>query len=359
MPGRSQPSHGRLEARIAAASARLHAKLTSLDLETVSEYNQVYLRADVIDTDGVGLRLYERLLAQAIANAAVPIEDVALVDYGGGHGAMSLLAKELGIGTVVYVDIYDVSCDDVRALATALDLRIDEVICGDLDDLIAAVRERGIRVDAVASYDVLEHIYDLEEHLNRLPALSDGAFRVIHASSANIENPRYLRGVMKAQRQAETETRSPRLGHKERDTLRSHRDIRLDMIRQEAPSMSPEDAQRLAVATRGLIQRDIERCVREFEQTGQISYRPDHPTNTCDPYTGNWAEHLVELGWLTTVAAKAGFTARVTPGLYLGRGGVPKRAGQAALNSVIRTVGRRAMPLAPYYVLELERVPAP
>src|SRR5262249_31158016 len=97
MAAGSRRNDGRLEARIAAASPRLHTKLTSLDLEAVSEYNRVYLRADVIDADGVGLRLYERLLARAIVNAAVPIEDFVIVDYGGGHGAMSLLAKELGI----------------------------------------------------------------------------------------------------------------------------------------------------------------------------------------------------------------------------------------------------------------------
>lgn len=39
------------------------------------------------------------------------------VDYGAGTGIMSLLAREMGFGAVLYVDIYDVSCRDAELIA--------------------------------------------------------------------------------------------------------------------------------------------------------------------------------------------------------------------------------------------------
>jgi hypothetical protein len=46
----------------------------------------------------------------------------------------------------------------------------------------------------------------------------------------------------------------------------------------------------LAKKTRGLMKDDIEKLVEEYIASGKITYQPDHPTNTCDPYTGNWAD---------------------------------------------------------------------
>jgi len=70
----------------------------------------------------------------------------------------------LGIGNVIYVDIYDGSCNDVEILSNALGLPLDYIICGDVDDLISFVQDNQIIINLIASYDVLEHIYDVEDH---------------------------------------------------------------------------------------------------------------------------------------------------------------------------------------------------
>ena len=43
---------------------------------------------------------------------------------------------------------------------------------------------------------------------------------------------------------------------------------------------------------------------------------PVHPTNTCDPRTGNWAEHLMDLGTLRKKLAARGFESRILTGYY-------------------------------------------
>jgi len=45
----------------------------------------------------------------------------------------------------------------------------------------------------------------------------------------------------------------------------------------------------------------------------------EHPTNTCDPYTGNWIEHLMNPYHLQETLIFNGFNAEVLP-IYWGRG---------------------------------------
>lgn len=78
---------------------------------------------------------------------------------------MSLLAAELGVGTVIYNDIYDVSCKDIEILSNALGLKPDHIVCGDVDDLVSYLQEKSISINVIVSYDVLEHIYDVDSHL--------------------------------------------------------------------------------------------------------------------------------------------------------------------------------------------------
>ena len=53
------------------------------------------------------------------------------------------------------------------------------------------------------------------------------------------------------------------------------------------------DLECLARQTRGLNRTDIERAVQSFLETCRMPM-PRHPTNTCDPYTGNWQEQLID-----------------------------------------------------------------
>lgn len=340
---------------ISSARTRLYDKLARLDLAAsgLSEYNQRYLKDKFVNMKGV-LRLYGRLIHLSLRNSPVPLEDRVLVDYGGGCGLISLLALETGVGNVVYNDIYDVSCVDVGLLSGHLGLSLNHVVCGDATELVSYLRENALSPDAITSYDVLEHIYDVESHFRTLGTLTDARFRVVYATSANIANPLYVHLVRKRQIQAEHETRKKKWGHKESDTLQAYHDLRKGMISSYAPDLAAGQVEALVRSTRGLIRRDIERCVDEFRAQGRISYSPDHPTNTCDPCTGNWCEHLIRFDWLKEILGTAGFSVELLAGHYNISGSPLKRSVLLFMNLLNRLFGGRSMFAAAYYVMYAE-----
>jgi hypothetical protein len=347
-----------LSDQIAAAQIRLAKKLTSLDLTSlrISEYNQNYLGFKIKNIRPI-LQLYGRLLYLSLERSLVPTENFILVDYGGGSGLISLLGAEIGIGTIVYNDIYDVSCADVRCLSGALGLGLDHIVSGDVDELVSYLHENSISIDAIISYDVLEHIYDVQSHFQRLSTLCKSQFRVVYGSGANMANPRYVYSVRKKQIEAEYKNREKAWGHKERDSLKAYCDVRKEMISTYAPDLGSEQVEQLTRSTRGLIKRDIEKCVDDFRRKGSIDYRPNHPTNTCDPYTGNWCEHLIDLGWLEEVIRNEGFSVEIRAGFYNMSGGLVERFVRKTLNGVIQFFGRRSMFIAPYYMVYAEFLP--
>src|SRR5210317_1921987 len=118
--------------QLASAQIRLENSLSNLDLVSlgISEYNRRYLQPKLKHLDHV-LQRYGRLLYFSLNGSQTALENFILVDYGGGSGLISILAKEMGIGVVIYNDIYEVSCADVGLLSQALGHELDHVICGD------------------------------------------------------------------------------------------------------------------------------------------------------------------------------------------------------------------------------------
>ena len=124
-----------------------------------------------------------------------------------------------------------------------------------------------------------------------------------------------------------------------------------------ARGVSPEDVdvERLAAATRGQARWDIEHAVDRFADSGAYPSEPEHPTNTCDPYTGNWTEHLMNPHHLAGLLRSHGMSARVMPGYYGPSARRDIRMFGPVANAFIRAVGARSLPLAPYYVITARR----
>ena len=108
------------------AAARLERKLTSLrpDDLPISPYIRRHLRLK-IESSASYLQIYSLILGWSLARTRTPLGQVAFCDYGAGSGVLAMLAKELGVGVVVYNDIYDVSCHDAEIVARALGCRAD------------------------------------------------------------------------------------------------------------------------------------------------------------------------------------------------------------------------------------------
>ena len=307
-----------LPSEIQNAALRLYSKLNrispvSLD---ISDYQKKYLGDQLAELQA-WLQKYAFILAWSTAGMNIPVQKCTLLDYGGGTGLLSLLAKELNFGSVLYNDIYDVSCHDAETIGLSAGIRADHYITGDIDEVIACLRNNRIRCNAVVSYDVIEHIYDTGDFIRKLPEITDTrCASVIMASSANSCNPFRVRKLKKGQRTAEYETRVDQAARKQRDSLESYYSLRKRIIAAHAPGLQPREIDELSSRTRGLIARDILTVVSEYEKSGILPPGPVHPTNTCDPCTGNWAEHLMDIAQLKKQLHDSGYTSRIIPGYY-------------------------------------------
>ena len=346
------PIDSHLLSQINSAFDNLIEKLIKIDLKRlgISEYNQRYLGNKLVNPMSK-LQIYSYLLALSLAGNRRSLNEFSFVDYGGGSGFLSLLAKELGIGNVIYNDIYEVSCGDVETLSRAIGSNIDEYICGDIDDLIEYVNKQAISLNAICSYDVIEHIYNIESYLRKLPLLSNSSFRIVLGSGANIRNPRTRRALRKTHLKVEYQDRVKKWGHKERDTLKGYLTARKEIINNYFPEADRNTINEIAKSTRGLMKQDIEKCVDEYRKTGEISYNPDHPTNTCDPYTGNWAEHLMDIEWLESILKEEGFDVKILSGYWPYSKNIYKRLIKKVLNLGIKNLGKAGLFISPYYVL--------
>lgn len=334
------------------AASRLFNKLQYLDINSldISDYNKRYL-CDHLRNIHSTLQKYSYILSWSVTSAVVPLSEFVFLDYGGGSGVSSLLAKEFKIGTVIYNDIYEVSCKDAKVIGESIGNQADYYIHGDIDDVIRFLRTNSISCDAIASYDVIEHIYDIEGFFNNLHLLSNGSLSVVMSSGANNFNPLIRKSLMKKQCEEEFRDREKKWGHKERDCLRAYLEVREEMVLKYAQNLTKKEVRQLARLTRGMIEVDIKKCVNEYLKTGQFPQEPSHPTNTCDPYTGNWKEHLMDPCWLQDILSKSGFKVEILSGYYGRPKKIIKRPYANFLNLLIYISKRQGIKIAPFFTI--------
>ena len=276
--------------------------------------------------------------------------DLVFLEYGGGTGFLSLLSKVLGVGTVIYSDIYNVSCKDAKEIAQTLGYQANYYIEGGIDELVEFFSSAKLVADSIASYDVLEHIYDIDDFCTKLYGICHKGTTMMHASGANIFFYPYVKSVQKKQKEIETRDREEEWGHKQRDCTLAYLGERKKIIMEYSPSLSENEIAMLASNSRGLIKDDILKFVDRYIECGESSKLIEHPTNTCDPHTGNWAEHLMNPYYLQEALSINGFEVTVLPGYWGNPNSFLKSAIANILNRAIRIFSTQiSLYICPYY----------
>jgi hypothetical protein len=336
------------------AQERLESKLLNLDMKSLglSEYTEHYcnfLLSDLTET----LSRFRQVLEIALESTNQNPEDLSILDYGGGVGLQSMLAKELGIRKVYYNDIFEGSCIDAKKLAASCGLSADDYIHGDATEVVNFLAGLENGIDSIVSYDVIEHVYDVKANFKTFASLDPAPKNLIYGSGANIKNPFYVNQVSKTHQMVELVNRQLEKGHKDRDSTASYFEIRKEFIGNLGKELTKEEVERLAIQTRGLILEDIDRAVAQYCGTGNITYSPRHPTNTCDPNTGNWCEQLLDFEWLQSAALQAGFESRIEKGVYSISGSLSRKTKRVLMNCANLALGRAGFTFAPFYMLVL------
>lgn len=339
--------------RFVEASKIVHNKLLTINLFNLglSEYTIRYLKEKIFGESAANsFQCYNYLLSLLLHEREALFNEYAIVDYGGGSGLISFIAKAAGIKKVIYCDIYDISAQDTRKLSDALGFGPDEYVVGDIDDLSSFIEEKEITVNGICSYDTIEHIYNINAFFDTLSRIKSKQLKIVLASAANTENYLVNRRLRNIQKSFENVKRQPEPGHKKRDTLEDYFSARKDIILAYKPAITENIATDLTRKTRGLMKGEIIHSTDEYLDKGHISYIVKDPTNTCDPYTGNWCEKLMDLNELIHSLTQLGFNSELLPGIWFDTSR-PFHFKRVLLNKIIKLLGRYAMPIAPYYIL--------
>jgi hypothetical protein len=138
------------------------------------------------------------------------------------------------------------------------------------------------------------------------------------------------------------------------NSLKSFLKIREEIISESNPDLDNNTVKMLAHKTRGLIKKDILNSVDEFIKDGNMTYSPNHPTNSCDPLNGNWNEQLMNPDWLKDILNSEGFKAKVLPGFWGEATQRFKTISKRLINVFIVFSGRYNLLASPYYVIFAE-----
>lgn len=299
-----------------STSNKLEIDLRNIDFNglAISEYSKKYWNDNLRKLKYV-MRCNSFLLANACFKSGKQLSEITLIDNGGGTGSISILAKAAGIGNVLYNDIYDVSCDDAKVVASSISLAANDYICGDSDSLVTYFKSRKINCDCIVSRNVIEHIYNLENYFRDIAEYSERNLVVCLATTANIKNPLvnlYTRNIQKTAELKGTKGK----WQKERDSNSSFIEIRKKIIKENFEKIEDEKIVLYAQATRGMMVQDIIEFVKNHELTRGVPSLPIDPTNTCDPITGNRTENLLPSSTYKKLLEKNGFEFELKAGFY-------------------------------------------
>lgn len=293
--------------KIDLATYKLFSKLKKIEISKldISEYNICYLNKKNLNQ----IFIYSQILYH-ILSENININN--FLDYGGGTGLLSLLAIECGVPNVFYNDIYNISCRDAETIAKELEYQRQGYIEGDIKQVIEYSQSKNVLFDAVVSYDVIEHIFDLNSFYMNLKNILNTTNVICMASGANSFNHNFLENAYLGHLKVEFLNRKKVFGHKERDNLQAYFNIRIDTIKKYLKSVnysiSYVEIIGLSFLTRGLMINDVKEAVDNYINRGEIP-RLDtfFEYNTCDPYTGNWAEHIIDFRKLKEFLETTGF----------------------------------------------------
>jgi len=271
-----------------------------MDALNISEYNKVYLmKKDIREIFRYAEFLWNVFKYHGITDT--------LLGYGGGSGLLGMFASYLGIENVYYNDIYEVSCQDAKVIAKEMGIDLKDYICGDIDEVIKYAKTKDIYFDAVISYDVIEHIYDLESFFQKLVHVCKRDCFISMWTSANSYNPKIVEKLENTHYRSEYLGFQKVNGWKERDSLIAYVKIRENIIKdylnKRGIAIDEQVIAGLVKNTRGKKKEDIERYVAQYLLSEKIStvQNEKFPSNTCDPLTGNWAEHLIDFDELVKI----------------------------------------------------------
>lgn len=340
--------------QLETAAQRFRQKLEALDVNTLSVegYPKSYFLYLLVHRKHY-IELYVQVLQKLLFASKKLPEDLILIDYGCGNGFLSFLGAFAGFSKIVSIDTDVEFLKSAQVTASVLGLKEIEFIHANEEtfDGLISIKQPAV----LAATDVIEHIYNLDLFFLKLKKI-EKIRSILFTTASNPKNPfivkRYHHLHLKEELQGGNANDRNLFG----DAHASFLELRQKIIIEHFPFFVPERFTSLAKATRGLRRDDIIKHTQKFLQTGVLTNAITHPTNTCHPETGSWAERLMEIDELKILFQKNEFELKISNGFYdSNKGSIVRRCCISVLNAIIRNTTDLGIRLAPFIFLEGNR----
>lgn len=332
------PQRDELSRRIQDESAKLYLLLEKLDIEKlkIADHCLYYLRASHLKRLFFSIQTSAHLLYRSIQKSGKNLKEIVLMDYGAGVGTLYMLAKMIGCRLVVYNDLLTEWKDTAYAISSAVNVHVDKYVVGDIEATVDELKNDGINCDIIISRNVIEHIYKLGSFYDAIFNYNPSAL-VYSSTTANYYNPASnIKHV---------------LWHNKWEKV--YQAQRKEIIRRLAPATTSEELIRLARDTRGLGGADLESYVVNPRLSSDSKKEVSVRTNTCDPFTGVWAEHLLKFSEYRELIGDGRYKISFAPGFWDTHYKKPwKNLLGWILNPLIKAAGTAGIVLSPFiYVI--------
>jgi len=312
----------------------LYRKLRSLPVGNLGlpDYCLQYFKTSHFSRLFFSIETSAHLLYRSIRLLKKLPSDLVIMDYGAGVGSLYLLAKLAGFQKVIYNDHLDDWKLSAVLIANAIGINIDEYIVGDIDETLLLLNRKNISCNIITSRNVIEHIYK-PDHFYETISIHQPEAVIYSSTTANYYNP----GA----------NIKHYLWHKRWEKVYLKK--RKENITGNYLKVNPAKIDQLSKATRGLAGRDIKEAIERYEKTSTLPDYRKHRSNTADPETGVWAEHLMTFKEYRKYIGEEKYTISFEPGFWDSHYKNKIKNGFAAiLNALIKLSGKAGIFLAPF-----------
>jgi SAM-dependent methyltransferase len=271
--------------------------IRNIDFETlgISQYNREYIQRLLPNLEYFS-RIYTDSILILLKKEKIQTH---FVDFGGGHGFLSILLKALGF-KVIYCDHNPLSVQTIIKLKERLGFGPDHIVEGSSGELLAYCTSNKIKPNYLIATDLIEHIYDLNVFFADLYQINPG-FKMIFTTGSNPSNPYKVKHLRKLMESIEKNMFFP---------------MRSDFIRENYQDLTDKEVSILAKSSRGLTYKDISDAVDNYLETSQLPIIHIDKYNTCDPQSGNWMERILPLKEYRKILRENGFKVEFKKGFY-------------------------------------------
>lgn len=309
-------SHNYSFSTILKNATLLEAQLRQLDISKLNIHSSVssYFNFDLKKLSYVS-ECNAFMAYHLLKNYSSKNTNILIIDHGAGIGLFTLLIKKLGLSCICH-DLSEEYLDGIRIIGQNIGLYPDHYVKGDTDALVEYCRLKNLKPTGLASRNVIEHIHDYKDFFQQIKVLSHQEFKMMICTSANPHNPLVKKIHIDIHSKYENLGSNIDMDNPNLNTSNCGMTIRKNLIKKHYPELNSNQLELLARINRGFLEKVILQRTQYFLDTGNLPQKFDHPSNTCDPYTGAWVERLVPVNDFRAAAAAHGFELHVLNGFY-------------------------------------------